>query len=118
MAETLLYQGVAVNPANGLRVRLGHNEETLAGTKSLVPQDATFQLLDCNGSGRQVNLPAEEASQGLFFVIKNVTAATHAITVKEDSATTTIDSISAGAFGIVVCDGASWVSAVGDVDFG
>ena len=117
MAETLIPQGVAVNPENGLRVRLGHNVETLAGTKTLVPQDAQFQLLDCNGAGRQVNLPAEEASQGLFFVIKNVTAATHAITVKDDG-TSTIDSISAVSFGIFVCDGSSWVSAVGDVDFG
>jgi len=119
MAETLLYQGVAVNPANGLRVRLGHNVETLAGTKTLLPQDAQFQLLDCDGGARQVNLPAEEASQGLFFVIKNVTAATHAITVKDDATVpNTIDSISAVSFGIFVCDGDSWVSAVGDVDFG
>ena len=117
MAETLIPQGVSVNPVNGLRARLGHNEETLAGTKTLVPQDATFQLLDCDGSGRQVTLPAEEASQGLFFVIKNVTAATHAITVKDDGAST-IDSISAVSFGIFVCDGKDWVSAVGDVDFG
>ena len=50
MAETLLYQGVAVNPANGLRVRLGHNVETLAGTKTLTPQDAQFQMLDPDGS--------------------------------------------------------------------
>ena len=117
MAETLIPQGVAVNPVNGLRARLGHNVETLAGTKTLVPQDATFQLLDCDGSGRQVNLPAEEASQGLFFVIKNVTASTHAITVKSDEPAT-IDSISAVSFGIFVCDGSSWQSAVGDVDFG
>ena len=38
MAETLLYQGVAVNPANGSRLRLGHNVETLAGNKTLTPQ--------------------------------------------------------------------------------
>jgi hypothetical protein len=118
VAETLIPQGVSVNPVNGLRARLGHNVETLAGSKTLTPQDATFQLLDCDGSGRDVNLPAEEASQGLFFVIKNVTAATHAITVKDDSGVSTIDSISAVSFGIFVCDGSSWVSAVGDVDFG
>ena len=117
MAEILIPQGVSVNPVNGLRARLGHNVETLAGTKTLVPQDATFQLLDCDGSGRQVNLPAEEASQGLFFVIKNATASTHAITVKDD-ASSTVDSISAASFGIFACDGSSWVSAVGDVDYG
>ena len=52
MAETLLYQGVAVNPANGLRVRLGHNVEALSGAKTLLPQDAQFQqLLMATGMG-------------------------------------------------------------------
>ena len=116
MAETLLPQGIPFNPENGLRVRLGHNVETLAGTKTLVPQDAQFQLLDPDGAGRDLNLPAEEASQGLFFVIKNAAAATHAITVKSD-APGTIDTISAKSFGIFVCDGSSWVSAVGSVAY-
>jgi len=116
MAETLLFQGVAVNPANGLRVRLGGNAETLAGTKTLLPQDAQFQLLDADGSHRDVTLPAEEASQGLFFVIKNVTASTYNLVVENDAAGS-IDTISPSSFGIFVCDGTTWVSAVGDVAY-
>ena len=116
MAETLLYQGVAVNPANGLRVRLGHNEETLSGTKTLVPQDAQFQLLDPDGN-KDVLLPREEESQGLWFVIKNMAGGAEEITVKEDSDTTTIDVLGEKEFGIFVCDGSSWVSAVGEVAF-
>lgn len=115
MAETLLFQGVAVNPANGLRVRLGHNVETLSGTKTLLPQDAQFQLLDPNG-GNNVDLPAEEASQGLWFVIKNTAGAAENLTVRDDTPGT-IDVLGEDQFGIFVCDGSSWVSAVGEVDF-
>jgi len=115
MAETLLYQGVAVNPANGLRVRLGHNEETLSGTKTLTPQDAQFQLLDPNGGNTAV-LPAEEASQGLWFVLKNTAGAAENLTVDNDNGDE-IDVLGEDQFGIFVCDGSSWVSAVGEVDF-
>ena len=113
MAETLLYQGVAVNPANGLRVRLGHNEETLSDTKKLTPQDAQFQLLDANG-GNNCDLPAEEASQGLWFVIKNTAGGAEDLVVRDDGAVT-IDTLGKNEFGIFVCDGSSWTSAIGQV---
>jgi len=115
MAETLIPQGVAVNPVNGLRVRLGHNAETLSGTKTLTPQDAQFQLLDANG-GNTVVLPAEEASQGLWFVIKNTAGGAENLTVDDDGAGE-IDVLGQKEFGIFVCDGSSWVSAVGEVAF-
>tara|TARA_R100001594_G_scaffold25875_2_gene50410 strand:+ start:536 stop:898 length:363 start_codon:yes stop_codon:yes gene_type:complete len=114
MAETLLFKGVPSNEVNGLRVRLGHNVETLAGTKTLVPQDAQFQLLDCGGSGRTLVLPAEEASQGLFFVVKNTSDAAEAIAVTNDAAGP-IDTIGKNEFCVFVCDGSSWVSGVGQV---
>ena len=107
MAETLLYQGGAVNPANGLRVRLGHNMETLGGAKKLTPQDAQFQLLDPGGSSRNVDLPAEEASQGLFFVIKNTADATENLVVRNDNGDTK-ETLAEDKWGIFVCDGTSW----------
>ena len=107
MAETLLYQGVAVNPANGLRVRLGHNVETLAGTKTLTPQDAQFQMLDPDGSHRNVDLPAEEASQGLFFIIKNTAGGAENLVVRNDNGDTK-ETLGQGKWGIFVCDGTSW----------
>jgi len=115
MAETLLFKGVPSNEANGLRVRLGHNVETLAGTKTLVPQDAQFQLLDPDGA-KTVVLPAEEASQGLFFVIKNTAGGAENLTVDNDNGDE-IDVLGEKEFGIFVCDGSSWVSAVGEVAF-
>ena len=107
MAETLLYQGVAVNPANGLRVRLGHNMETLAGTKTLTPQDAQFQLLDPGGSHRNVDLPAEEASQGLFFVIKNTADDAENLVVRNDNGDDK-ETLAEDRWGIFMCDGTSW----------
>jgi hypothetical protein len=114
MAETLLYQGVAANPANGLRVRLGHNTELLAGNHEITPQSAQFQLLDPGGSSRAVMLPAEGAAQGLFFVIKNMANAAEDLTVKNDNGDT-IDTLGRNVFGVFVCDGSSWTSAVGQV---
>jgi hypothetical protein len=106
MAETLLYQGVAINPENGLRVRLGHNVETMSGTKRLTPQDAQFQLLDPNG-GNDLMLPAEEASQGLFFIVKNTTAAAENIEVKNDAGSGK-ETLGSGKWGVFMCDGTSW----------
>jgi len=108
MAETLIPQNVAVNPVNGLRVRLGHNEETMTGTKTLTPQDAQFQLLDPNG-GNNLDLPAVEASQGLFFVIKNTTGAAENIAVRNAGGDAK-ETIGSGKWGILMCDGVSWES--------
>tara|TARA_R110000824_G_scaffold14411_2_gene61382 strand:- start:611 stop:964 length:354 start_codon:yes stop_codon:yes gene_type:complete len=116
MAETLLPQGIPFNPENGLRVRLGHKSATLGdNTTKLTPQDAQFQILTPTGH-RDVTLAAEEASQGLFFVIKNGAAATHKLVVKNDNGDT-IDEITHSCFGIFACDGDSWVSAVGSVTY-
>ena len=106
MAETLLYQGVAVNPANGLRLRLGHNVELMTGTKTLLPQDAQVQMLDPNG-GNDLMLPVEEASQGLFFIVKNTTGAAENIVVKEDGGGAK-ETLGSGKWGIFVCNGTSW----------
>jgi|TARA_R110001583_G_scaffold21350_7_gene81126 hypothetical protein len=109
MAETLIPQGVAINPVNGLRVRLGHNVETLAGAKTLTPQDAQFQLLDPDGSHRNVDLPAEEASQGLFFFIKNTAGGAENLVVRDDAAGTK-ETLAQGKWSIFMCDGTIWHS--------
>ena len=106
MAETLIPQGVAINPVNGLRVRLGHNVETMTGTKTLTPQDAQFQLLDPNG-GNNLDLPAVEASQGLFFVVKNTTGASENIVVR-DADGAGKETIGTGKWGVFMCDGVIW----------
>ena len=107
---TLLYKGVPSNPENGLRVRLGFNDETLSGTKVLVPQDAQFQLLDPDGSHRQVNMPLESASQGLFFRIENLASATHKLNIHDSTGAAfspTIE-IPHDSVAFLVCDGSEW----------
>ena len=109
MPETLSPQSGAVTPVNGLRVRLGHNVETLADDKTLLPQDAQFQLLDPDGSHRDVTLPAEEASQGLFFIIKNTAGGAENLVVMDDTgAPGTKETLGQGKWGIFMCDGTSW----------
>lgn len=106
----LLYKGVPSNPENGLRVRLGFNEETLSGTKVLNPQDAQFQMLDPSGAHRQVNMPLASASQGLFFRIENLASATHKLNIHDSTGAAFSDPIEIlhndAAF--IVCDGTTW----------
>jgi len=106
----LLYKGVPSNPENGLRVRLGFNEETLSGTKVLTPQDAQFQMLDPDGDHRQVNMPLASASQGLFFRIENLAMATHKLDIHDSTGAAFSDPIEiehdSAAF--IVCDGTTW----------
>ena len=107
MAETLLYQGVAVNPANGLRLAVGHRIATLSTDDVLLPQSAQFQALDPDGTHRNVDLPAEEASQGLFFFIKNTAGGAENLGVRNDAGATK-ETLGQGKWGIFVCDGTSW----------
>ena len=110
MAETLIPQGVAVNPVNGLRLRLGHNAEDLLGSaKTLTPQDAQFQALDPDGAtSYNVILPAESASQGLFFVIKNTAnAGSEALAVIDDGAGA-IATLTQNMLCVCFCDGDAW----------
>ena len=107
MAETLIPQGVAVNPVNGLRLRGGHNIATLSDAIVLLPQSPQFQALDPDGSHRNVDLPAEEASQGLFFFIKNTAGGAENLVVRNDNGDTK-ETLGQGKWGIFVCDGTSW----------
>lgn len=88
----------------------GHNTETLAANKTLTGADATFQLLDPGGAGRDVTLPAEVASAGRSFRILNRADAAEDLTVKDDAASTIV-TISQNEAAWVVCDGTSWAHA-------
>ena len=88
--------------------RGGANVETLSGAKTLVVSDKICQKLDPGGSGRDVNLPAEAASNGLGFIITNAADAAEALTVKNDGGST-IASVAQNESVHVVCDGTTWV---------
>jgi hypothetical protein len=91
-----------------IRVSGGHNVETLTGAHTLASGDPVFQKLDPGGAGRDVNLPAEASSDGLFYVITNAADAAENLTVKDDGASTIV-TISQNEQATVVCNGTSWV---------
>lgn len=90
----------------------GENTETLTGVKVLTATSARFQFLNASGAPRQVTLPAEEDSKGLFFMIFE-TGDSYGLAVKEDTGTTTIITISAGKAGLVACNGTVWKGLLG-----
>ena len=108
MAETLLYQGVPVNPVNGLRLRLGFQAKTLAGDHTVGPQDAQFLAFDPDGSDRDITVPAEEVSQGRFMFIGH-SGSGNTLQVKTDGGVNVGTTIAAGAGAWFVCDGSSWI---------
>tara|TARA_R110000824_G_scaffold131567_1_gene293683 strand:- start:642 stop:950 length:309 start_codon:yes stop_codon:yes gene_type:complete len=90
-------------------MRLGHNIEALAAHKTLLPQDAQFQALDPDGTASfNVILPAEEASQGLFFIIKNTANAGSEDLVVLNDAADTVATLTQNMLCICFCDGTSW----------
>lgn len=84
----------------------GGAEATLAATYPPVIR------CDPGGGAIDLLLPAEADSEGLVFVIFNTADAAEAITVKEDSDTTTIISLAQGEVGLVHCDGTSWLGGM------
>lgn len=88
------------------------NTETLAGAKVLTHDDAHFQFLDPGGAGRNVDLPAEEESAGLTFVIANKADAAEIITIRNDAGGT-VCTPTQSETAVVFCDGTTWAGLVG-----
>lgn len=85
----------------------GQNTEALSGAKTLSPGDSQFQRLDPDGSARDVNLPPEGSSQGLWYYVLNTANAAENLVVKDDGGSTIV-TVSQNEAAIVVCDGTSW----------
>lgn len=92
-----------------------NNTETLAANKTLTITHEQIQYYDPGGASRNVLLPAEASSAGLFFIIVNTADAAENLTVKEDSDTTTIGIVARYESRVFVCDGTDWKSL--GVDF-
>jgi hypothetical protein len=65
--------------------------------------------VDPGGAGADFLLPAEADCPGVTLVIFNTADAAEAITVKDDSDTTTVMVLDQGQSGVCHCDGSSWV---------
>lgn len=95
------------------KAKFGVNIQTLGATYTMTHDMPPLQFLDPGGAGRTVLLPTEADSKGLFFIITNRADAAEDLTVKEDSGTTTIGTISQNECAILVCDGVTWTIGVG-----
>jgi hypothetical protein len=89
------------------------NTETLTGNKTLVCDDAFYQVLDPGGAGRNVVLPKEAASKGLRFLIRNAADAAEVLTIQASDASTTVCTPTQNESALVACDGTTWRGLVG-----
>ena len=62
------------------------NVETLSGDKTVANNDEQVQVLDPNGSARNVDLPADE--QGLVYEVVNTASAANDLTVRDTDGNT------------------------------
>jgi len=86
-----------------------------SGNTTLLHTYPPVILLDPGGGAVDCLLPAEALSDGLMFFIINTADAVEAITVKEDSDTTTILTLDQNQGGWVVCDGTTWRGFMGGI---
>ena len=89
------------------------NTETLAATKTLVCDDAYYQVLDPGGAGRDVVLPVEAASKGLSFHIRNAADAAEILSIKASDGSTVVCTPTQSESALVHCDGTTWRGLVG-----
>lgn len=90
-----------------LRLEGGIEEQTLSGDVDLDELSANILRVDPGGSNRNVDLPAEETSDGLPFFILNVADAAENITVRNDAGSTIVV-LGRYEGAIVGCDGSNW----------
>lgn len=95
------------------RRRKDVNTETLAGDKTMTHDDPEVHFLDPGGAGRNVDLPPEEESAGLSFVIVNTADAAEVLTIRNDAAGT-ICTPTQNETARLFCDGTTWAGMVGD----
>ena len=111
MAEILATGGEIADARHG-PMRYKTETVTLAADKVLTNKSPPVQFLDNGAAVRNVDLPAEADSEGLFFFIKNIAGGAFAITVRDDAAVTQA-SIAQLESCICFCDGTTWECMVG-----
>jgi hypothetical protein len=109
---------IAINPSDRASRHTARPVEVLSAGRVL-----TFDELerwqsvafDCNGAARNLDLPAEELCAGVYLHVTNATAATHALTVRNDAAgsVAVIPAAAINKSARVWCDGVRWYSLLG-----
>lgn len=111
MAETRI-SGGDVEGAFHSVFRMKSQTRTLTGTVVLTVDSPTLQFMDPGGAGRNVDLPAEENSEGLMFIIQNTADAAEILTIRNDAAATIVTPTQNEA-ALVYCAGGVWKGLVG-----
>lgn len=89
------------------RMKEGIGVITATGNLTLTERYANHLKIDPSGSARDVNLPAEATSNGMWFEIVNAADASENLVVKDDGGATIV-TISQNEKAKVFCDGSSW----------
>lgn len=89
--------------------QLFHSTGELSGNLTLDVTYPNFLKIDAGGSARDISLPAEEVSEGLFYVIANWSSGAENLVVKNDADTpATIVTVNQNDVAVVWCDGSAW----------
>lgn len=91
--------------------RFDNETLTMDGTLTLTVDSPTMQFLDPDGA-RDLVLPDEALSDGLFFLIYNAASGAEVITIKDDGSST-VCTPGEDESAIVFCDGTTWAGLVG-----
>lgn len=89
----------------------GVNSETLTANKDLAITSKRLQFLNASGANRDVNLPAEADSKGIFYIIFE-TGGNYSLVIKDDTPATVV-TIPAGRAALVACDETVWKALLG-----
>ena len=108
MARDLLQDAELYDPSIKQGMKFTPFISAITANYQLTVEHPTLLFLDPNGGSKDVLLPAEADSEGLFFLISNTADASETLIVKEDSDTTTIASVVQNAAGLFWCDGTTW----------
>ena len=84
---------------------------TLAADLTLTADSPTLLFID-PGAARNVVLPAEADSDGLFFIIVNTASTGYTITIQDDTPAT-VCTPDQNETALVFCDGTTWEGMVG-----
>lgn len=99
---TVLYADYNINT-----YRVGVNSEVLSANKSIASTDKTTQLLDPNGSDRNITLYASPTA-GDYFLFRNSGTGGFNLTIKNNAGTTLVN-ISNGVSIALLYSGTNWI---------
>lgn len=87
--------------------QLFHSTGELSGNLTLDVTYPNFLKIDAGGSARDVTLPAEADSNGLFYVIANWSSGAENLVIKNDGGDTIVTA-NQNDVAVVWCDGSAW----------